>query len=106
MKARNVIDVTPAVERWREANPIRLWLDKQPKAEGFARLLRKLAVTRSAIYTWIHGKSLPPADKLLDVCELIGVGYRTYIRWWRKFPNSPAAGPAVAVVEDEECAVP
>lgn len=106
MQKRRAIDVTPEVEAWRNENPVRKWIDAQPHGVGFVRITKSLDVTRSAVYTWIHGKSLPPADTLLDLCALIGVGYRTYIRWWRKFPDGrTAASTSSTATEGQECPV-
>jgi len=91
MPRREKIDVTPEVEEWRKANPIRLWIDSLPEGVGFRKIIKATGVTRSGVYCWMHGKSLPPADTLLDLCTIIGVGYRTYIRWWREYPKPQAS---------------
>jgi hypothetical protein len=78
--------VTPAVEEWRRTNPLRQWLDRQPYGTPI-RLARELGVNSKTIYVWTAGKSLPPADVLLKLCDKIHVGFRDYIRWWNDHPG-------------------
>lgn len=80
--------VTPEIEAWRKTNPLRLWIDSKP--HGFVtELAQKLGLmSRKTIYAWLAGKSLPPADTLLRVCDMAKVGFREYIRWWEAHPGT------------------
>ncbi len=78
---------TPELESWRKLNPFRIWFDAQPRGT-LARVARDLELATKTIYAWLDGRSLPPADRLLDFCDRCKVDIRVYIRWWKRHPGN------------------
>jgi len=77
---------SPEIDAWREANPVRRWLATQPHGTSI-KLARRMGVTTAAFYYWLNGRSLPPADQLLELCDHTKVGFRSYIEWWKAQPG-------------------
>lgn len=89
MIARKGIDCTPEIASWRRANPIRKWLDAQPRPRGarLALLRKGLGVTRQAVYRWMHGISLPGTKRLVAIAKITNCSLPAYLRWWDEMPQ-------------------
>lgn len=85
--ARPAYDATsPEIAAWRGNNPVKLWLATQPHGTG-KKLAKSFGVSTAAFYYWLNGRSLPPADQLLELCDRSRVGFRHYVEWWKSYPG-------------------
>ena len=79
-------------EQWREANPLRLWLDN-PWARGkLAELQSKLGVTRQAMFGWMWGKHTPSYGMLAKLKSATGITAEQWARWLKDRPGQGRHG--------------
>jgi transcriptional regulator with XRE-family HTH domain len=48
-------------------------LEELTETQNKAAIARKLGVDSATVYRWVRRESMPPADKLLALAEILGV---------------------------------